>query len=62
VLRGLIPCFLLSTNDHSPQEVRECFEFAFSNIKPTDPAIVGMYPRYSDQVAEDTRIARQLLA
>lgn len=47
---------------HTPQEVRQCFEFAFSNIKPTDAAIVGMYPRYSDQIAENTSIVRELLA
>ena len=46
---------------HSPQEVRQCFKFAFSNIKPTDAAIVGMYPRYSDQIAENVRIVRELL-
>ncbi len=47
---------------HSPQEVRQCFEFAFQNIKPSDAAIVGMYPRYSDQVSENARIVRELLA
>jgi hypothetical protein len=47
---------------HSAREVRQCFEFAFSNIKPTDAAIVGMYPRYSDQIAENARIVREILA
>jgi len=47
---------------HSAQEVRQCFAFAFSNIKPTDAAIVGMYPRYSDQIAENARIVREILA
>ncbi len=46
----------------SPQEVRQCFDFAFKNIKPTDAAIVGMYPRYSDQIGENVRIVRELLA
>jgi hypothetical protein len=46
----------------SPREVREAFEFAYKNIKPVDAAIVGLYPRYSDQVAEDTAMVREILA
>ena len=26
------------------------FKFAFANIKPTDAVIVGMFPRYEDEV------------
>jgi hypothetical protein len=44
----------------SPAEVREAFEFAYRSIKPTDAAIVGMYPRYSDQVGENTRLVREI--
>jgi len=46
----------------SAREVRESFEFAYKNIKPTDAAIVGIYPRFSDQITEDTRLVRELLA
>ncbi len=46
----------------SPEEVRQAFEFAYRNIKPTDAAIVGMYPRYSDQVAENARLVREITA
>ncbi len=46
----------------SPGEIRAAFEFAYKNIKPTDACIVGLYPRYSDQVAEDTAMARAILA
>jgi hypothetical protein len=46
----------------SPKEVRDAFAFAFRNIKPADAAIVGMYPRYSDQISEDTQIVRELCA
>ena len=46
----------------SPQEVREAFEFAFKNIKPGDATIVGMYPRFSDQISENARFARELTA
>jgi hypothetical protein len=44
----------------SPAEVRRCFEEAFSNIKPTDAVIVGMYQQLSDQVAENAAIVRSL--
>jgi hypothetical protein len=46
----------------SPQDVRAAFAFAYKNIKPIDAAIVGMYPRYSDQIAEDAGLARELCA
>ncbi len=46
----------------SPQEVRQAFEFAFKNIKATDAAIVGMYPRYSDQISENVQTVREILA
>jgi hypothetical protein len=42
-------------------EIRSALEFAYRNIKATDACIVGLYPRYSDQVSEDTRIVRELL-
>jgi hypothetical protein len=39
--------------------VREAFKFAFSRIKPTDGVIVGMYPRFSDEVQANARHARE---
>jgi hypothetical protein len=39
-------------------KVEAAFKFAFKNLKPTDGVIVGMYPRYHDQInqnAEHTR-------
>ena len=41
------------------QMVREAFEFAFSNIKPTDGVIVGMYPRFFDEVNANAEYTRQ---
>ena len=35
----------------SRQTVREAFEFAFANIKPKDAVVVGMFPKYDDQIA-----------
>jgi hypothetical protein len=42
----------------SPEQVRRAFEFAYGHIKPGDAVIVGMYPRYTDQVAENAELAR----
>ena len=44
-----------------PGQVEAAFRFAFANIKPTDPAIVGMFPKYSDQVGENTALVRKIL-
>jgi len=44
-----------------PGQVEAAFRFAFANIKPTDPVIVGMFPKYSDQVAENTALVRKIL-
>jgi len=46
----------------SSQQVRECFEFALKNIKPTDALIVGMYPRFTDQIGENVGHVRDLAA
>jgi len=43
-------------------QVRQCFETAFKNIKPTDAVVVGMYQQMSDQVGENAGIARDLCA
>jgi hypothetical protein len=37
--------------------VNRAFEFAFANIKPIDGVIVGMFPRYTDEVSEDAECA-----
>jgi len=42
------------------QMVREAFQFAFSNIKPTDGVIVGMYPRFFDEVNANSEYTRSL--
>ena len=43
-------------------QIRQCFETAFANIKPTDAVIVGMYQQLSDQVGENAAIVRELCA
>jgi hypothetical protein len=46
----------------TPEDVRRAFEFAFQNIKPSDGVIVGMFPRYSDQISENVALTRELAA
>jgi hypothetical protein len=46
----------------TPKQVREAFEFAYQNIKPTDAVIAGMFNKFSDQIAEDVGLARELCA
>jgi len=42
----------------TPEQVRRAFEFVLGHIKPTDAVIVGMYPRYTDQIKENADIVR----
>ncbi len=46
----------------SAGDVREAFEFAYKNIKPTDGVIVGMYPKFSDQIGDNAQLVRELAA
>jgi len=39
--------------------IEEAFKFAYGNIKKTDAVIVGMFPRYKDQVKENADLARK---
>ena len=38
--------------------VRNAFQFAYKNIKPTDGVIVGMYPRFYDEISANAQYAR----
>jgi len=42
------------------EDVRAAFEFAFKNIKPTDAVVVGMFPKHTDQVAENAQLVREI--
>jgi len=44
--------------DH-PRDVARAFEFAFKNIKRTDALIVGMFPRFKNQAAENAALTRR---
>lgn len=44
----------------SPAQVRESFEAAFRNIKPSDAVIVGMWQQFGDQVGDNAKLVRQI--
>ncbi len=46
----------------SEAEKRKAIDWAYKNIKPIDATIIGLYPRYSDQVTETTTMVRAILA
>lgn len=48
-------------NADSPQKLEAAFRFAFANIKPQDAVIVGMYPRFKDEIKENVDIVRRLV-
>jgi len=39
-----------------PETVEAAFRFTFESIKPQDAVVVGIYPEYTDQVAEDVAL------
>jgi hypothetical protein len=41
------------------RSVEDAFQFAFAGIKPGDAVIVGMFPRFSDQVRQNAAYARK---
>lgn len=46
----------------SPKALDDAFEFAFSNIKPKDAVIVGMFPKYKNEMRENAERVARLLA
>jgi hypothetical protein len=45
----------------SPESVRQAFEYAFANIKPSDAVVVGMFPKHRNQVAENAQYVREIV-
>lgn len=41
------------------EKVETAFKFAFEHLKPTDGVIVGMYPRYQDQIRQNAGYTRK---
>jgi len=46
----------------SPKVIDDAFATALANIKPTDCIVVGMYPRYKDEVKENCERVHQILS
>jgi len=46
----------------SDHKVEAAFKFAFEHLKSTDGVIVGMYPRYHDQIRQNAQYTRQFAA
>jgi len=44
----------------TPADAENAFAEAFANIKDTDAVVVGMFPKYSDQAADNARIVQKL--
>lgn len=44
---------------NSEDQVRKAFAFAFEHIKPIDGVIVGMYPRFFDEIHANAEYTRQ---
>jgi hypothetical protein len=45
----------------SPEQIDRAFQFVFDNIKPGDGMIIGMYPRYTDQVRDNAERVIRIL-
>ncbi len=45
----------------TPQMLEQAFRFAFDNIKPQDAVIVGMYPRFKDEVRQNAGLVQRIL-
>jgi hypothetical protein len=46
----------------NPASIDQAYQTAFDNIKPSDALIIGMYPRYSDQVRDNAERVSRILA
>jgi hypothetical protein len=43
------------------EHIETAFRYAYSRMKPSDAVIVGMFPRYRDEVGENVEVARAVL-
>jgi len=47
---------------NSEEQKSQAIAWAYKNIKPIDATIIGLYPRYSDQVTETVKMVREALS
>lgn len=45
----------------TPETVKHAFKEAFENIKDTDAVLVGMFPKYQNQIAENAKTVAEIL-
>jgi hypothetical protein len=45
-----------------PERIESAFRFALTNIKPQDAVIVGMCPRFTDEVSENAALVKKICA
>lgn len=45
----------------SHEEIQAAFAYAYGHIKPIDMVCVGIFQKYTDQIASNTRIVRHIL-
>ncbi len=43
----------------SPEKVSEIFQHVLGHIKPTDAVVVGMYPRFTDEITENANLTKK---
>ncbi len=46
---------------NSPQQVEASLRYALTNIKPADAMIVGMFPKFRNEIAENIALVRKIL-
>jgi len=61
------PCLLFKVlaagrNAKAPESLRATFQYVIESSKPGDALVVGMFPKYSNQIAENSAIIRGLVA
>ncbi len=61
------PCLVIkilgaSRNCTTPEQTRATFAYTFERIKPQDMVVVGMFPKYRNQIAENARYVTEVCA
>jgi hypothetical protein len=46
----------------TPEDIRNAFAEAYADIKPTVGAIVGMFPKHTNQISENCGYVREILS
>jgi hypothetical protein len=67
VRRTSKPCLIFkvygaSRKCGSPEQMLEALRLVFRYAKPSDCVVIGMFPKYSEQVRENCRLVSQALA